>query len=339
LEKLKEEIEDLKTLILRFVDDFDALFTDLEVQKKADEVFKEVGNQMKLKFTQEVEVRGEGLQFLDLKQSTKDGLCVEYGQRSGKPILSFESNHSKSVFEGIVIGALKNAVTKSCPCKVGSALEKQEERLVRAGYPRRMIEIAKRKVITKKPKKEWEVRRVGVAPNIHKLTNNLRRAGRDYNLQITSSYRNKLSTLPARTDRMRENREEECSKHKESPFPCTKDTIYEVKLKCGASYVGESSRCPNVRFSEHRTGKGATTTISNHIKKCKCDIDTKESSLIHDKPIRGAYARKLVEAIIMHKKAEELGEEKIISAISMVPTRRELEYITKSCHIPYLNKK
>jgi hypothetical protein len=333
-DRMKEEFQNHKLIMLRFVDDFDSIAKSEKVVNKLDKVMKEVGDQMKLKFTQEkVDEKGE-LQFLDLKQSTEKGLCVQYSQRSDKPILNFVSNHSKNVFEGIIMGALKNSLAKSCTCKGGISLRQQEDRLKKAGYPNSLIQKIKRKLLSRKPKKKWEVKRVGVAPQIHVLTHSMKKAGRDYNLQVTSRYRNKFKGLPRKIDRMRERRNEECKNHELKPFPCIKDTIYEVALSCGARYDGETGRCPNTRFKEHWDGKGSTTTIRDHIKKCKCKIVQKECKLLHDKPIKGAHARKIAEAIIMKRRAEEIGNDKIISAISVIPTRAELEFIQKRGLLP-----
>jgi hypothetical protein len=186
-QELKQEIERLEVLIMRFVDDFDTIITNQKSSQKINDVFESVSKEMRLKLTQETEIEGKGLQFLDLHQTSEKGLCVMYDQRSEKPILPYKSNHSKNVFEGIVMSALKNAAAKSCPCKSKYALQKQEKRMRKQGYPREMIDRVKRKIISKKPKKEWEVRRVGIAPQIHKLTHNMKRIGRDFNLQINST--------------------------------------------------------------------------------------------------------------------------------------------------------
>jgi hypothetical protein len=269
--------------------------------------------------------------------ASKEGLCIQYKQRSDKPLLNYKSNHSKNVFEGIIMGCLRNAVNKSCACKNSISLETQISRLEKAGYPKIKVEEGKRKVLSKKPRREWEVTRVGLAPQIHKLTHQMKKVGKEYNMQIVSTYKNKLQTLPGRIDRMRDREEETCKPHDEKPFPCNINSIYEIGLTCGASYVGETGRCPNVRFAEHIEGKGSTTTVNKHMKKCKCTVSEEDTKLITDKAIRGNYARKIVEAITMEAKYNKIGD-KLISAVSINPTSRELEYIAKHCNLPFLQK-
>jgi hypothetical protein len=335
---IQDELEEDKLLMLRFVDDFDSLATNKNTVIKVDKAMKTVGDQMKLQFTEEQADEEGNLQFLDLRQNTKEGLCVQYAQRSIKPILTYKSNHSKNVFEGIVMGAFKSAMSRSCACSVNQAIKDQEKRLAKAHYPGILIQKTKRKLLSKKPKRKWEEKRVGVAPQIHVLTHNMKRVGKDYNLQVTSNYVNKFSKLPARIDHMRAGNKQKCKEHAMEPFPCTKNTVYEIGLSCGSKYIGESGRCPNVRFDEHFEGKGTTTTIKNHIKRCKCKIELEESHLILDKPIVGTHARKVAEAVIMTRRAEEIGINKIISSISVTPTRRELEFIQRKGLLPFNQK-
>jgi hypothetical protein len=334
-EKMKKEIKEQEILILRFVDDFDTITVDPEKSSKLDQAFDEVSEVMKLKLTEEKENEEDGLQFLDIKQTTRGGLCMEYAQRTDKPLVPFKSNHSKNVFEGIIIGAIKNALAKSCPCKNKEALIKQEKRFIKHGYPKHLIEKIKRKILSKKPKRKWEIKRVGTAPQLHKLTHNMRRTARDYNLQITSTYKPKFSTLPGRCDRMANKQDKECKNHKEKAFECKDNSIYEIVLSCGSIYDGESGRCVNTRFAEHIEGKGTTNTIKDHMKKCKCEVVKDQCRILYDKNLNGWQSRRVVEAMFMDSRVKEIGQQKVLSAPSIIPTEREVDFILKHCQIPF----
>jgi hypothetical protein len=319
-------IEDDKVAIDRFFDDFKALHhpdVDLNVIKQA---FNEAG--FKLTFTMEEESLNDGLQVLDVNFKTKEGLCYSYQQRSQKPMLPYKSHHSKAVFNGIIIGAIRNAMARSCDCCVGLSIKKHEERLKKAGYPESKIIDAKRKLLTQQPKKEWERKPVATIPNYHGLASRTKKTAASFKVEVASSYQHKLNTLPMKDDRFREklNEKDKCNQ-KSDVFPCTKNVVYQVGLTCNKAYVGETSKCANIRLDEHIKGDSKYATFNVHTKKCGCKVDRNASSILTSKPIVGNHARKIAETLHMEAIDEIKGHQFLISSPSVKPTSEERRFI------------
>jgi hypothetical protein len=338
-ESLKELIEEERLYIDRFVDDFETIFFDQKDEESINRAFREVGDSMKLKFTEEKVDERKQIQFLDVRIFTKQGFCFRYQQRSEKPLLSYRSHHEKSILNGVVKSVIFNAMKKSCNCEVAKAIELQVQRLIRGNYPIDLIDSIKRKML--KPKQEKQDREpeniVGI-PRIHKLTHDLKKEASEFGVKVVSTYNNKLSSLPARIERMKLGKEDkECSNHVQNTFKCEKNQVYNIKLTCKSEYVGETSRCPNVRLQEHMDGV-TKSAVFDHMEKCKCKIEHNECALLLGKPIKGAHSRKIVETLMMEQKVNQIGKVRLLSAPSIIPTNNEIAFIMKNNLVPTFNQ-
>lgn len=141
--------------IFRFVDDYLVVHHVSVKTAKIVSTFNQVSQG--LQFTQEFPVNNH-LQFLDLSiRLSATGMCWSYQQRSKKPLLPFNSFHSKIVKDCVVKSALKSSLTKSCEHLCGASLSFQLEKLQTAGYPpSRVNTIAKRLILSSRGR--------GVAP-------------------------------------------------------------------------------------------------------------------------------------------------------------------------------
>jgi hypothetical protein len=323
---LKPIIEQDKLSIDRFVDDFKALYHPDVSLDEIRNAFANVG--FKLTFTMEEESAEEGLQVLDVNFKTKGGLCYIYQQRSQKPVLPYRSHHSKAVFNGIIIGAIRNAMARSCDCCVGKSIKQQEERLQKAGYPVSKINEAKRKLLSQPAKKEWERKPMATMPNYHGFTNRTRRSAASYQVGVASTYDHKLSGLTMKVEKLRDktSKKIKCNQ-KSNIFPCVKNVVYQVGMTCKKAYVGETSKCANQRLDEHIKGDSKYATFNSHAKKCGCSIDGKSSTVISSEPILGNHVRKISETLHMERLRDKNGADFLISSPSVIPTKMERRFI------------
>jgi hypothetical protein len=342
-EKLKSYIDEGRIFIDRFVDDFKSLYESEELEIVVDQAFQETGDSLRLKLTEEKVNEDEEIQFLDTRINVKQGLCFRYQQRSEKPLLSYESHHEKYILKGIAMNVLRNACEKSCSCMTQEAIKLQERRLRKGKYPEEFILAAKRRIVnpSQRQKSDWEQTKVATIPRIHKVTHQIMKDAGEFGVKVIPNYRNKFETLPGRIDRLREskssNKDIECVKHEVQAFPCIKNSIYNVVLTCKAEYVGETLRCPNIRLKEHTTG-ATKSSVKDHIGTCRCKVDIENSCILSSKPIKGTHSRKIAETLYMEQKYNEIGEDRLISRASVIPTISERTFISKYNLIPSFNK-
>ncbi len=143
---METEVKD-EFKVFRFVDDYlVCVKREVEVESVVN-IFREEGQG--LVFTSEEEGE-EGLQFLDLRLSTKNGLCWTNQQRSPKPLLPFSSNHDRRIKHVIVTNGIKSVLNRACSCMVGNSLAILEKRFEAAGYPRFLVEQKKRMILVGK---------------------------------------------------------------------------------------------------------------------------------------------------------------------------------------------
>lgn len=134
--KINENLGAAATKIVRYVDDFLVFVNPGCLEQKVSDVlklFKEYGRG--LSFTVELP-KDKQLQFLDLRLTAGGNhVCWSYFPRSKKPILNFNSGHSKIVKMGIAASCLRAALTKTCPDKITTSFGHQLHRLKEAGFP------------------------------------------------------------------------------------------------------------------------------------------------------------------------------------------------------------
>lgn len=144
---LERNLHGMCTKVFRYVDDFLIVTEPCHIVSRVPDVlkvFKECGHG--LKFTLELPKQNQ-IQFLDLKLDLQAShVCWEYSPRSKKPVLNFNSGHSKIVKAGIAVSCLRNVFAKSCAHKYLNSFSSQMERLGKAGYDRQVMRLAVEKV-------------------------------------------------------------------------------------------------------------------------------------------------------------------------------------------------
>jgi hypothetical protein len=119
----------------------------------------------------------------------------------------------------------------------------------------------------------------------------------------------------------------QCNNHEGLPFECKENAIYSVGFTCNREYIGQSYRCVNTRFLEHKEGKNKYSSYQQHINRCKCDV--KQVKTFNNKPIKGGYVRQILETICIEESKRMKGDDMIISNPSIIPTERERMFIEK----------
>lgn len=133
---LEPALKDVVQHAPRYVDDYLVFISNFGSSERIKKVLEEFSNLGKgLKFMHEVP-NNDKLQFLDISIKFCDGhVCWCYNPRSVKPILHFNSGHSKNVKRGLATSCICAAVSKSCVHLMLQSFSSQFERLKQAGFP------------------------------------------------------------------------------------------------------------------------------------------------------------------------------------------------------------
>lgn len=135
-----------------------------------------------------------------------------------------------------------------------------------------------------KDKREMEQKtrnRFALIPYFYEISHNLKACARQFGVEtvIRSDFRiSKL--MPFHTGLS------ECKKsQREKSICCGNGVVYEMPLKCGFKYVGQTSRCINERLKERKiNGKRneQNTEIAKHIHGCNnCTVQWSETEIAH----------------------------------------------------------
>ncbi|CAN7943705.1 unnamed protein product, partial [Ixodes pacificus] len=112
-------------LVRRYVDDILVCSTDGSLADSLEKVVFEAAPELKFSLERPNDDR---LQYLDVQLRTSSGLCWEYGKVASKPLLPFNSCHSKHVKLGINRNLVNSTVQKSCSHFIGSSFRRLTER-------------------------------------------------------------------------------------------------------------------------------------------------------------------------------------------------------------------
>jgi hypothetical protein len=314
--EMKQWLEEELIYIRRYIDDIILFYKNLAEFEKIRELYQKYS--LGISFTTEFP-SNDIIQFLEFKIDTSKGLCFKYSQRSEKPLVPYLSNHSRKVLDGVIINSLANALNKSCECLAEQSLGEQEKRLTSAGYPDFKILECKRKALRPNNRKiEDEFIASTGMPQVHGTTHRIAKRARKHRIRVSGTHRNKLSSMCRITNELIENKKvkDKCEKHINNVFPCHSNSIYEIALSCGASYIGETGKCPNVRLGEHQSGTAKYSNFVMHRDECGCNINEKDCKLLVDQNIKGQHARRVFESLEMEERRKQ-NPELIISSPSL----------------------
>jgi hypothetical protein len=188
---------------------------------------------------------------------------------------------------------------------------------------------------TKKDNKAQENKKFARFPYFHKVTHDVGKYLKSYNVTLTSRYHTKLSNLITKS-KSKKLSDDTCKHKEQQPFDCVKGTVYVAELDCNSVYGGQTSRCPNTRWEEHLSKSSkASPALVEHWKKCNCSIIPNKSYL-WSKQIPEEYPRQILETICMEEMAGK--DRRVISNPSIFPTSKEREYILQNCSSLLVNK-
>jgi hypothetical protein len=308
--------------VLRFADDIlglwgneeDFSWLKIELEKKC----------LTLKFTEELPENGK-LKFLDVVWGAEDHFCWEYSPREGKPILSFKSNHSRVVKNGILKGTLISTCKKSCSHKLKEAVKKQMKRLKAAQFPKRVIEEQTKLVIKwmveGKQERERTESTTIVIPYYHTISHKLKKIAARFDIKVIFSFKHKIAKLAKVIGRRREKCPTAKSKHMQF-VECATACVYQLPLTCKKVYIGQTSKCVNERLTQHeanlKSKKPQSSNILEHIKSCECKT-LPEATVVRGARSTDKLERELWEAFLIKYEGS-----KAISAPSL--NLHEIEY-------------
>lgn len=204
--ELCRDLNGVVSKVFRFVDDYLVLGSKFDIvafRERVLDAFVLRGNG--LKFTTEVPVDNK-LKFLDVLLKFEPGhVCWVYSPRTGKPLLSFSSDHSRLVRNGLVVACFRSTLFKSCFHSVNEAFGLQVSRLREAGYPLHVLQASCERLLRKlkhvqevRPEECAQRSKVTVIPYVHGLSHRLKKVAENYDVKVVFSAKNKIGSVCSR---------------------------------------------------------------------------------------------------------------------------------------------
>lgn len=189
------------------------------------------------------------LRFLELKlHFLPDHVCWIFEPRANKPLLPYESAHSKLVKRNIIQATFNNALLKSCAHSLESSFFNQAQRLLSSGYPALLLSSVAQKMLKTRQGKSLTSRegqsrnkKVAVIPYIHQLSHNLKRIGKRAGVDVIFSAPHRLSRLCRKVNGSGEKVPDCTIKHRDPFVACSSGVVYSIPLPCGRKYVAKQA--------------------------------------------------------------------------------------------------
>ncbi|XP_040071560.1 uncharacterized protein LOC120843935 [Ixodes scapularis] len=300
--------------VFRYVDDYLVIHPTSISSRAICEAFDSCSSG--LRFTSE-EPTEEGLQYLDLRLHLhRQGICWSFQQRSKKPVLPFCSNYSKLVKLEIIRTLFASSRSKSCPHLSSTSVQRQHDRLLRAGYPADLLRTTLQRLITGPNHRSSNNNgrshtRPACVPYVHNTSHRLRSLAARFDTKVVFTCRMKLKQMCQRVNN--DGRPPECTiKHVNKYVKCREKPIYSIPLSCGSQYIGQTGRCLNVRLREHflETNKASSDSyhpIVVHARTCQdCSPSYANTTVLgshNDK-----YGREIIEAFKIKTATDNVSE-------------------------------
>ncbi|CAN8017135.1 unnamed protein product, partial [Ixodes persulcatus] len=327
-----EHLEGTKVArVFRYVDDFLVLLeTDvLSFHSSMTHILGIFSNCLSpLVLTHEVTEAG-CIRFLDLTLTMcPDHVCWAYEPRAGKPLLPFETAHSKiSVKLGIIRSLFASSRSKSCSHLSSESVLRQHDRLLQAGYPADLLRTTLQRLIMgpiRPPLKQNSHSRPVCIPYVHNTAHRLKTLAARFDTKVVFTCRMKLKQMCQRVNN--ESRPPECSiKHSNKYVKCKEKPIYSIPLSCGGQYIGQTGRCLNVRLREHhldvtKASSDSFHPIVVHARTCHDCAPNFENTTVLETH-RDKCGREIIEAFKIKYAANNVSEP------SLVLSSKELEFL------------
>lgn len=275
---------------------------------------------------------GQVIRFLDLKLKFEtDHICWEYEPRASKPLLPFDSCHSKLVKRSIATTCFTNALKKSCRHLISESFSKQLERLKAAAYPSHLL-ISVAESILKKLKHTQgrqslsecnRNKKCTVVPYMHGIAHNLKKIGKHANVRVLFSAPIKLLSICAQVNKPARVPQLCAVNHKFSYILCAENVVYSIPLSCGRIYVGQTGRCVNTRLKEHEYN--VKNTISGHLgihcRDCGCTPQFRDTKILARHKER--KTREIMEAAEIARLKDQC-----VSRASVTLSQKEMDFLS-----------
>ncbi|CAN7998710.1 unnamed protein product, partial [Ixodes hexagonus] len=270
------------------------------------------------------------LRFLDLRLLIFPyHVCWSYEPRGNKPLLPFNSAHSKLVKRSIVRLCLKSSLIKSCSHSIPTSFDGQVSRLKRAGYPislltsvaEKLINESRQDVCTQLKQRNKTTKPI-IVPYIHNVSHGLKKIANRVQVEVIFSAPNKLRRLCKKVNTPPITTVGCLKKHQNTFVPCTEKVVYSFPLSCGKLYIGQTGRCLNDRLREHKnifTNKNSGH-LGIHGRDCGCSV------LLNNCAVLGRHHNQLTREIIEAENIEKHND-RCVSTPSLTLSQKELDYL------------
>lgn len=292
--------------------------------------FKNCMNPLELTYELPVE---RSLRFLDLRLYVLPyHICWSYEPRGKKPLLPFNSAHSKLVKRGIVRSCLKNSISKSCLHSMQASFDAQVSRLRSAGYPLQILtsvtEVLLREIklgSAAKIPRDRTTRPV-VVPYMHNLSHGLKKIANRVNVNVVFSAPHKLHSLCKKVNTSSISTVSCAKKHRSNFVPCVEGVVYSFPLSCGKEYIGQTGRCLNDRLREHNNNIANANSghLGIHCRDCGCFARLDNCAVLGRS--KNQLTREIIEAENIARR-----EAQCVSTPSLALSEKELHYLDRRC--------
>ncbi|XP_049270946.1 uncharacterized protein LOC125758156 [Rhipicephalus sanguineus] len=234
--------------VFQYVDDYLVLLTNDTVADEAGlaKIISQFSECFKpLTLTHELP-ESNAIKFLDvLFTFHPNRICWAYQPRMNKPVLPYQSAHSKLVKRGIISHCFRHALSKSCEHEIANSFHNQSDRLLKAGYPLHVQTSVAEGLLRNRTLRNpgctashdaEKPKHLVVIPYYHKISHNLKKLAKRSEVRVVFSAPKKLVSLCGLHDH--DGKPKGCNKkHRTVLVPCITCVVYRIPLSCGKEYT------------------------------------------------------------------------------------------------------
>jgi len=309
-------------IYMRYVDDTLAVFDSIEHEEK---FFKYINTwDQKIEFTRE-RYNEKGLSFLDInlkKEGNRIGSEVFHKETDTDLIMQFDSNIPMKYKRGL-IGCLVIRALRICSnwTKITKEFQLLKEKLVSNGFPIGMVENEIRKVVDR-----WNNNKIGKKEkadksNVKEVILKLPYEGKSteiFGKKVKSIFEKTWSGSVVKVVLKPVNKIRSfISNTSNVPKGLESDVVYIYTCQdCQETYIGETIRHCNIRFSEHKnvswkTGKNMkifnTTSIKNHELQTNHIVNMNNFDILARNRSNRWIGRKILESLMIKERKPKMN--------------------------------
>ena len=168
---------------------------------------------------------------------------------------------------------------------------------------------------------------LAVIPYLHRLSHGINNVANRYHVDVVFSVGHKLRQVcPAVHRKLNGGKSDKrlrCAvKHKKKFVDCHTNVVYKIPCSCGKIYIGQTSRCINIRIQEHAQNvkNGTGSHLALHCRKSGCNPSFDRTEILHKH--RDQRTREIMEAFYM-----SLDVHICVSQPSVALSQAEVSYL------------